>query len=194
MQLFCRHFHRSGFIGCRMQPNLQEVKKNQRGWSLGIPSPEHLFPKQNVNNFIVARIYSFLLPCVIQPKERRSLFLSSYSRVCFRHLHQASAWLFSHLSDCPAVTNVQFPCFVTALFQCWQIQSSQRISRCWAGFFFPLCNKIRRSGTSGEEMNASVTQVEMCHFNFPLALQQPNPGLGGTGEIYLLAAVNPRWP
>jgi len=43
-------------------------------------------------------------------------------------------------------------------------------------------------------MNASVTQVEMCYFNFPLALQQLNPGLRGTGEIYLLAAVNPRWP
>lgn len=113
--------------------------------------------------------------------------------MCFRlrHLHQASAWLLSHLSDCPAVTNLQFPCLVPALAN---TEQPQDIALVFFSFFFPLCNKIRRSGTIGEEMNASVTQVEMCYFNFPLALQQPNPGLGGTGEIYLLAAVNPRWP
>lgn len=44
------------------------------------------------------------------------------------------------------------------------------------------------------EMNTSVTQVEMCCFNFPLAFQQRNPGCGGSMEIYLLAAVNPHCP
>lgn len=36
-----------------------------------------MFPKQNVNNLIVARIYSFLLHCVIRQNERgaRSLLI-----------------------------------------------------------------------------------------------------------------------
>lgn len=77
MQQFCRDFPCLGFIGGWIQPALLGAKKNQRHWSLGIPSPRRLFPKQNVNNFIVSRIYSCLLPCVIQPKERRAFFLSS---------------------------------------------------------------------------------------------------------------------
>lgn len=43
-------------------------------------------------------------------------------------------------------------------------------------FFFPSARMYVAVELSGEETNASLPQVEMCYFNFPLTLQQPNPG------------------
>lgn len=105
-----------------------------------------MFPKQNVNTFIVARIAPFFLPCVMQLKEKESAFSRLIKQGVFRlrHLHQTSAWLPSHLPGCPAVMDLQFPC--------WQIRSSQGISLCWSLVFFPLCNRKCHSGTGGEEM------------------------------------------
>lgn len=80
------------------------------------------------------------------------------------------------------------PCLVTSVLQRWQTWSSQRTS------LWLFSSETKSVAVGKAERNPSVTQVEMCCFNFPPAFQQRNPGCGGTVEICLLAAVNPRRP
>lgn len=106
-----------------------------------------------------------------------------------RRLHQASAWLPSHLSDCPALTNLQISLPRNLLAPALaDVEQPEDITLLLV--FFPSETKSVTVEKAG--MNTSVTQVEMCCFNFPLAFQQRNPGCGGSVEIYLLAAVNPH--